>query len=184
MEGFLEACDSLRGVVAGLEKTSLPDSDDSLHVQYLVVLAESANYHRARWGADSVGYSDGVRSALERGDAVNASSYLTAQRARTAMRVWLERVMMKHDLLVLPTMAITPPVVGAGEVTLGDGRTEDAVSAMLRFTALFNHVGFPAISLPLTAEDGVPRGLQLVGRPGADAELLGMAGSIAKTLGG
>jgi aspartyl-tRNA(Asn)/glutamyl-tRNA(Gln) amidotransferase subunit A len=180
---FASTCTTLGGAVAGLEAVPLPDSDHSLNVQYLVVLAESASYHRGRWGADRVGYSDGVRIALERGDAVRASDYLVAQRARSAMRKQVEQVLARHDVLILPTMAIDPPPVGVDEVTIGDDRIEDTVSAMLRFTALFNHVGFPAISLPLVTADGVPRGLQVVGRPGEDAELLGVARLIAGILG-
>jgi Asp-tRNA(Asn)/Glu-tRNA(Gln) amidotransferase A subunit family amidase len=98
------------------------------------------------------------------------------------MRAHLHEIMRSHDVLVLPTMAIDPPRSGEDEATLGDGRVEDVVSAMLRFTALFNHVGFPAISLPLATSDSTPRGLQLVGRPGRDAELLGVARTVARAL--
>jgi aspartyl-tRNA(Asn)/glutamyl-tRNA(Gln) amidotransferase subunit A len=47
-------------------------------------------------------------------------------------------------------------------------------SAMLRLTQLFNITGHPAISLPLPT-DGLPVGLQLVGRRDRTGELLQVA---------
>ncbi|MFS2295682.1 MAG: amidase [Actinomadura sp.] len=181
---FSEACDLIRSSVATVEPVDLPDSDDALNVQYLVVLSEAACYHRHRWGSPSSGYSDGVRTALEQGDAIRADEYLTAQRARRALRRRVQAITERYDVLVLPTLAVDPPLVGSEDVTLGDGRTEKAISAMLRFTSLFNHTGHPAITVPLPTTDGVPRGLQLVGRHGEDASLLHVAGLLERTLTG
>jgi amidase len=48
---------------------------------------------------------------------------------------------------------------------------------MLRHTQLFNITGHPAISIPVKAE-GLPVGLQIVGRRGATADLLALAAAI------
>ncbi len=45
----------------------------------------------------------------------------------------------------------------------------------LAFTSPFNLTGQPAVSLPMGEVDGLPVGLQLVGRPGSDAALLAVA---------
>jgi Asp-tRNA(Asn)/Glu-tRNA(Gln) amidotransferase A subunit family amidase len=50
-------------------------------------------------------------------------------------------------------------------------------AAMLRQTQLFNITGHPAISLPIKT-DGLPVGLQIVGRRGATADLLAVAAAI------
>jgi len=50
-------------------------------------------------------------------------------------------------------------------------------AAMLRLTQLFNITGHPAITLPVQT-DGLPVGLQLVGRRGATADLLAVAEAV------
>ena len=182
LEAFTVGCDALRSSVRLIEPVSLPDSDDALDMQYLIVLAEAWEYHRQRWDVATAAYGDGVRSALERGGLISADQYLTAQRARTVLQARLQGLFERYDVLALPTLPIDPPLVGAEEVTLADGRVEDVVSAMLRYTALFNHAGFPAISIPLPSRDGVPRGLQLVGRRNEDGGLLRVATLIEQAL--
>jgi aspartyl-tRNA(Asn)/glutamyl-tRNA(Gln) amidotransferase subunit A len=87
------------------------------------------------------------------------------------------------DCLALPAMAITPPAVGQDEVVLGDGSRDDASSAMLRFTCMFNHTGHPAVSVPAAAGDS-GTGVQFVGRHFAEGPLLAIASGYERSLGG
>ena len=51
------------------------------------------------------------------------------------------------------------------------------------FTAIWNVTGQPAISLPLyQGEDGLPLGVQFVGRPLGEATLLALASQIEAAL--
>jgi amidase len=79
------------------------------------------------------------------------------------------------DVLLTPTVGVHPPRVGehAGERD-GEARFR-AVAPLGAFTAPFNISGQPAVTLPAgTSGLGVPLGVQLVGRPGADAPLLSL----------
>jgi len=71
------------------------------------------------------------------------------------------------------------PTVSHGPYPLADGeRANDA-----DLTAFASLAGCPAVSLPMgTLPDGMPVGLQLVGRPGADLRLLELAAICAATL--
>jgi amidase len=87
------------------------------------------------------------------------------------------------DVLVTPTVARLP--VRAGSLT---GRSFGAVvRAMLpyaAFTGPWNACGFPALSVPAGwTPEGLPVGVQLVGPPGADRDLLGLAGALEAALG-
>lgn len=84
------------------------------------------------------------------------------------------------DLLLTPTMAAPPPRLG---VLRTDGHDLDQFMAntfgLAPFTPSFNATGQPAISLPLFwSADGLPIGVQLVGRFGADAQLLAVAAQL------
>jgi aspartyl-tRNA(Asn)/glutamyl-tRNA(Gln) amidotransferase subunit A len=76
---------------------------------------------------------------------------------------------------VLPTLPIPAPRLGADMVPVG--ATEQPTRAlMLRETQLFNLTGHPAISLPCgLTRDGLPCGLQLVGRLNQTETLLRVA---------
>jgi amidase len=81
------------------------------------------------------------------------------------------------DLLITPTVPQIAPPVGA----FAELPTEAVFAAVGRlgaFTAISNVTGFPALSLPAGFVDGLPVGVQLVGRPGKDGELLALAGQV------
>ncbi len=89
------------------------------------------------------------------------------------------------DVLLTPTMAITPPA--AGDVLEATHANPDApaeaVIAMVAFTAFANITGQPAISLPVHwTDDGIPVGAHLVGRPWDEATILRLAGAVEQAL--
>ena len=52
---------------------------------------------------------------------------------------------------------------------------------MLRLTQLFNITGHPAIALPCgRGDDGLPRGIQLVGHRGGTERLLSVAAAVER----
>ena len=80
-----------------------------------------------------------------------------------------------HDVLLTPVLATLPPKVGRWE---GKGAlwTFNGVARFVPFTPAWNHVGFPAASIPVGATaEGVPLCVQLIGRPGGEATLLSLA---------
>lgn len=84
-----------------------------------------------------------------------------------------------YDILITPTLQVRIPPVGAagGETYVESAREHvllgEDISPNL---ALFNMTGHPAISVPTgQGVDGLPIGVQLVGRHGADAALLALA---------
>jgi aspartyl-tRNA(Asn)/glutamyl-tRNA(Gln) amidotransferase subunit A len=111
-----------------------------------------------------------------------ATEYLDAQRVRGTMAARVTHLLSEVHILALPTMPIAPPFVGQEEVVLEDGRREDVVSAMLRFTCLFNHTGHPAISIPVGSRGNPPFGLQLVGGYLSDRYLLEIAAACEAAL--
>src|SRR5947207_6831298 len=82
------------------------------------------------------------------------------------------------DVLVTPTLALPPVPIGwTFEETDGDPRLAFARQMLFTpFTPLVNVSGQPAMSLPLHRDDdGLPIGVQLIGRPFAEATLVRLA---------
>ncbi len=90
----------------------------------------------------------------------------------------LNRVFEDHDVLLTPTTATPPPRIGRLQ---GRGAlwTLNTVAGMVPYNGVWNVTGQPAASVPaLFGVDGLPRGVQLVGRAGDEATLLSLAGQL------
>ena len=78
----------------------------------------------------------------------------------------------RYDLLITPTMAVPPFELGISDVTEIDGRDASSTGSS-PFTFPINFTGQPAASVPCGwTEDGLPIGLQIVGRPLDDSTVL------------
>lgn len=120
-----------------------------------------------------------VVSMIERGLSFNATTYKRVELLRTAMWRDMAGIFENYDALLCPTCAITAPLVTETDddyvVDLPDGRFKG-----LDLTCPFNMLPqLPALSLPVgRATNGLPVGLQLVGRRFADEEVLGFGAAL------
>ena len=88
------------------------------------------------------------------------------------------RIFDHCDVLLTPTVGTPAFEVGLWESS-GTLRTLLGMSRRLPFTAVWNHLGNPAASVPFgSTASGLPLAIQLVGRPGDEATLLSLAAQI------
>jgi aspartyl-tRNA(Asn)/glutamyl-tRNA(Gln) amidotransferase subunit A len=112
----------------------------------------------------------GLRKMMEAGLAFDKKEYLVATAARGTYGRGLRVFMEKYDFLVTPTMATPAFDVGLLPPLDEDGR---AWRAWTPFTYPFNLTQQPAASVPCGfTKDGLPVGLQIVGRMFDDAGVL------------
>jgi Asp-tRNA(Asn)/Glu-tRNA(Gln) amidotransferase A subunit family amidase len=96
---------------------------------------------------------------IEEGLAVRAVDYIRALEGIEMLNAGLERIFERYDAILTPAASGEPPV---GEAT-GDPA----------FSTLWTYCGVPAVTLPLlTGSNGMPIGVQLVGRVFYDGRLL------------
>jgi aspartyl-tRNA(Asn)/glutamyl-tRNA(Gln) amidotransferase subunit A len=160
------------------------DRCDAIALTYVNLgLPEAAHWHTRYLPSHAAEYSANVRARLELGASISAVDYLRARETRLDLRRAVDEQLEGCDALVLTTLPIVAPPLGADEVPVdAEGLVRLPVrSAMLRHTQLFNLTGHPAISLPL-AVSGLPVGLQLVGRRGHTARLLAVAAAIEQVV--
>jgi amidase len=120
---------------------------------------------------------------IEKGQALGAAEIIGAMQARHALFHRVAAFFDDYDLLVCPTVAVPPFAVEQRFPTAIAGEALTTYIDWMFLTFVITLTGCPAISLPcgLTA-DGMPVGLQLVGRPHGDAALLGMAALLEQAL--
>ncbi len=139
---------------------------------------EVADVHRELFAENADLYGEDVRIKIERCLAVTDADAAAAALRRDEYRERVARVIEGFDLVVTPTLPCVAPRVGAGGIGDLDVR-EDVVSRTFPVNAL----GWPALALPCgAAEDGLPASIQLVGRPGADALVLGVGALLEQAL--
>lgn len=164
-----EAIRTLASCGARIETVDLPRSDELSECQRVVLGTDAYAYHRERVESAPERFGADVLERLRRGKANSGHDYAAARRARSEIRTAFDALLTSLDALALPTTVVTAPLrVGA-----------DAVATAARLTSLtspFNLTGLPAISVPCgQGVDGLPVGLQLVGRRWGEARLLRLA---------
>jgi aspartyl-tRNA(Asn)/glutamyl-tRNA(Gln) amidotransferase subunit A len=122
-------------------------------------------------------YREAVRNSLTHGKQISAVDYLQAQHERRLFSSNLRSIMRRADAFVLPTIPLpAQPARLMGQQIEIDGIPENLSAAYLRLTRPFNIAGLPAVSCPCGfTTDGLPMGLQIVGKPFEEATVLRIA---------
>ncbi len=173
-EAFRLARSLLEGLGVEVEER-LADIDH--HRVRLAGFVEAAREADGRFAADMAAHPDGFSDSF-RGSLAFARGFAEPARAEglkalDAAGAALRAVLHADDAILLPT---TPqpafPFVGEAPVSQAD------------FTALANIAGLPALAIPAGwTGDGLPVGVQLVGRPGEEAVLLSLGQQLEQALG-
>jgi len=160
---FDEAVARLRDAGVHIDEINLHHTADIAPIYLHIVLSDAAAYHAATLDAMPERYTPNVRIRLEMGRYLLAEDYVRALAGRDVLRREVDAALAQHDALILPTLPIPAPPVGASTVPVGSG-TEPVRNVMLRLTQPFNLTGHPAISIPSgRTAGGLPCAVQLVG---------------------
>ncbi|MFZ5640675.1 MAG: Asp-tRNA(Asn)/Glu-tRNA(Gln) amidotransferase subunit GatA [Bacillota bacterium] len=172
------------------EEISLPHSEYALPVYYIIAPAEAssnlARYDGVRYGyrdetaedivtmfmrTRSEGFGSEVKRRIMLGTYALSSGYydayyLKALKVRTLIKQDFDRAFEKYDLILTPT---SPTVA----FKFGE-KAEDPMQMYLSdiYTISVNLAGVPGLSIPSGYVNGLPVGLQLIGRPFGEGTLL------------
>jgi amidase len=157
-------------------------------VLWMTAIAEEIDYWRGRVGRqarpDELEALTWASVAL--GERCTALDYARARRELTRAAFDMAAVFRDFDVLLLPTTAELPPLIGQidGRTGAFDLTRWNADSyGYAPYTEIFNATGSPAISLPLAEADaGLPIGVQLAAPLGRDDLLLTIAAWLEREL--
>jgi aspartyl-tRNA(Asn)/glutamyl-tRNA(Gln) amidotransferase subunit A len=177
-----EVADAVAKAVRDLESlgakpvpVEIPDLDGVLDCMLAIAMSEAATYHQASLRRTPGLFGDETRLLLEAGEMMPATTYINAQRARVAIKAAFRQAFRDVDVLVTPTQPSTALKIGQSVSRIGM-REESVFGVSARFCAPFNISGLPAASVPCgISMDGLPVGLQIVGKPFDEATVLRVA---------
>ncbi|HSW08152.1 amidase [Aquabacterium sp.] len=153
--------------------------------------ARRSDYEAATWALAMMGRS------------FSAAELISAQHRLQALGRRIGQQFETIDVLLTPTLATAPPLVGALQPSAAERfqlnlmgalnqpwllrwlgglqQMADKVFAFMPYTPVFNATGQPAMSMPLHWNDaGLPIGVQFVGRFGDEATLFRLAGQLER----
>ena len=179
---FEEAVTALRAAGARIEDVEIRHASDAPAIYLHISLADAAAYHAATLETMPERYTPNVRQRLEMGRYVLGEDYARALAGRERLGREVDAALAAHDALLLPTLPIPAPPLGAATVEIG-GAPELVRSLMLRLTSPFNITGHPAIALPCgRTSAGLPCSVQLVGAHGQTDALVRAALAVERGL--
>ncbi|KDP35945.1 hypothetical protein JCGZ_09917 [Jatropha curcas] len=108
----------------------------------------------------------------------SAADYVAAQCLRRRVMYHHMEIFKKVDVIVTPTTGMTAPKIPPSSLKYGE--TDMQVTGyLMRFVVAANLLGLPAISVPVGYDkQGLPIGLQIIGRPWAEATILRLASAV------
>ncbi|MDF2927393.1 MAG: glutamyl-tRNA(Gln) amidotransferase, subunit [Paenibacillaceae bacterium] len=189
-EAVLAALKVYESLGAVWEEVSLPHTEYAVATYYLLASCEAssnlARYDGVRYGVradDADNLLDMYRKSRSRGFGAEVKRrimlgtyalssgyydafYLKAQKVRTLIRQDFEKVFEQYDVIIGPTTPTTAFRIGA--------QVDDPLTMYLNdiLTIPVNLAGIPAISLPCGSVDGMPVGLQIIGKALGEATVL------------
>ncbi|GMI83740.1 fatty acid amide hydrolase [Hibiscus trionum] len=129
-------------------------------------------------GGKGVKLTYDVRTSMALFRSFTASDYVAAQCLRRRLMHHHLEIFKKVDVIVTPTTGMTAPKIPPS--ALKDGETDMQVTGyLMRFILAGNLLGLPAITVPVGYDkQGLPIGLQLIGRPWGEATILRLASAV------
>jgi len=155
-----------------ITEVNLPEAFAAAHgLHGLIMSVDLARSFAAEYARGADQLSERLRGIIEDGQRALAIDYTRALGLVPALRDSLEPLFERYDVIVTPATTGQP------------GGLDNTGSPA--FCTIWTLLGLPAVTLPLlTGVDGLPIGVQLVGRFGDDARLLRTARWLVTTIAG
>jgi aspartyl-tRNA(Asn)/glutamyl-tRNA(Gln) amidotransferase subunit A len=179
-----DAAGAWRGLGVEVVEVTLPDLALINTLSTIIIGAEASACHAAWMRERPQDYSPQMRARLELGYHHSATRYIEALDLRGKMLDgFAEALFSRADALMAPVLRMPVPTIAETDV----GDSPQLLPTMARIThgtRPINYLGLPALSLPagFTAE-GMPFGIQLVGRPFAEDMLFRLGAAFERETG-
>jgi len=149
-----------------------PGWEDSEEIFRTIVAAQFYAHWSDQLPAQEAQLDPSLVKFIRRGGAVSTRDYVLAMDRARAYWHEAQTFLQRFDLLLTPTVAVAPFAAGQPAPREIAGQAI-SVLGWMPFTFPFNLTGQPAASVPAGfTEDGLPVGLQIIGRRNADRTVL------------
>jgi aspartyl-tRNA(Asn)/glutamyl-tRNA(Gln) amidotransferase subunit A len=167
---FSEAIEVLRQLGMDIVEVDIEGLVNAAAANFVVLNAEAFAAHEETLRTRIEAYGRSARLYHTQGAFLSAADYIAALTIGETVRDRVDETLSGVDVLATPVV----PVLTAEAARTAKAQPHTGGSAI--FTAPFNLTGHPALAVPGgMSREGIPIGLQLVGRRGGEADLLRLA---------
>ena len=122
-------------------------------------------------------------AVIQRGRSLSATDHASDIEALRQLSRAVATDLNAYDIFVTPTLTQLPRPLGFYDMSMTDLDAYNGLWTDATFQFPFNFSGLPAISLPLgQSRDGIPVGVQLVGRYGDEATVLAASAQLEQAM--
>jgi aspartyl-tRNA(Asn)/glutamyl-tRNA(Gln) amidotransferase subunit A len=175
--------DALERLGAELVEVPFPSMDDLNACASVLTSYEAIALHENTLSHHPEFYPDTVRRRLLTAACVSDEAYQSVRRLRGKyLSDVLARTFRNVDFIICPTIRKGAPRVD--HIADDDSEAGGALSLeLLRMNRPFSFLGLPALSMPVARDsNGIPIGLQIIGRPFSDHHLLALGDVLGRSL--
>jgi aspartyl-tRNA(Asn)/glutamyl-tRNA(Gln) amidotransferase subunit A len=138
-----------------------------------IINAEAASVHRHWFPSRADEYGREVAERLAETQEITLDDYLDAQAWRSGLRQAAARAFAEVEVLITPATAVSVKLIGEDLIEV-EGKAHHYRRLLSAFSSLVNHMGNPALVLPLNLEGEPAPALQLIGPRWGERLLLGL----------
>ncbi len=160
---YLAAMERLTAAGATIPSVELPESFFQVReMHYTIMAVEAAQYHARQFAAHKSQYAPKIAELIENGLATEARRFEQALKHQQTFRDAMAAALAEFDAAITPATVTAAPT----NETTGDPR----------FNSPWSYAGLPTVSVPCRLTDeGLPVGVQLIGKSGDDDSVLEVA---------
>lgn len=153
----------------GLPEVDFIDREQASLAGQVISMWEAARFHQERWDTEPWRFGENVRVVLEAAYRTTESEYREALAVRQRAMAESDHLMRDLDALLVPAAAIVAPPFD----------TPGVRPRLFQYSRPFNITGQPVVCIPFPVA-GLPVGIQVIARSGADATAIQVASALER----
>lgn len=170
----------LKKMGAKVKTVKIPSLKDAFWALTIIDTSETTTVHQPLMKSHAADYGTDVRFLIECGYLPSAVDYLQALQLRRIIQKEVTAVFEEIDVLLAPTLPSKTPSVG--ELTsVINGKSVDTIETCMHNVGPGNLLGLPSISMPCGIVDGIPVGIEIIGAPLQELNVLNLAKALEST---
>lgn len=170
---------AIDAIAAGAPLLEFPDIARARSAAFLITACEGGALHRKALSEQAMAFDPATRDRLLAGALLPRGLYQEALAFRSSFLDEIGAVMEDFDVLLAPATPCAAPLIEDPRILI-DGALSPARADLGIHTQPITFAGLPSLCVPLRREGKLPIGLQLIGKPGGEPDLMHLAARLER----